>query len=172
MLLRLKLDFQPFLSCTYILLYISSFLQNTSFWNSLCCFDNNKLEHFSICEYRKAFSVRMYQFWSMCSDRWFPESARWLAAKGRTVQCARELQHIATTNGTVLPVDTMATLQKIAAKKERIYGLASLFSNWRLAKNTVLVVYLWWVSRCHSKLSFLNFMEFNSPLRWLEFLIL
>jgi len=37
----------------------------------------------------------------------------------------------------------MLKLQKIAAKKEKIYGLASLFSNWRLAKNTVLVVYLW-----------------------------
>jgi len=125
-----------------------------SFWNSVCCFDNNKWVRFSMCEYRKAFSVSMYQFWSMCSGRWFPESARWLAAKGRIVQCARELRHIARTNGTVLPADTMLTLQKIAAKKEKIYGLASLFANWRLAKNTVLVVYLWWVSKGHSRLSF------------------
>lgn len=78
--------------------------------------------------------------------KWFPESARWLAAKGRTVQCARELRHIAKTNGTDLPDNTMRTLQKIAAKKEKIYGLASLFSNWRLAKNTVLVVYVWVVN--------------------------
>ncbi|GFG29642.1 hypothetical protein Cfor_10087 [Coptotermes formosanus] len=78
--------------------------------------------------------------------KWFPESARWLAAKGKAVQCAQELRHIARTNGTVLPDDTMLTLRKIAAKKERIYGLASLFSNWRLAKNTILVVYLWVVN--------------------------
>jgi hypothetical protein len=37
----------------------------------------------------------------------------------------------------------MQTLHRIAAKRERIYGLASLFSSWRLAKNTVLLVYLW-----------------------------
>lgn len=120
-----------------------------SFWNSLFCFDNNEWVHFSICEYRKAFSVSMYQFWSVCCGRWFPESARWLAAKGRTSQCERELRHIATVNGTVLPSNTMVTLQKIAARKEKIYGLASLFSNWRLAKNTILIVYLWWVSRGH-----------------------
>lgn len=78
--------------------------------------------------------------------KWFPESARWLAAKGRTVKCARELRRIARTNERALPDDTMITLQKIAAKKERIYGLASLFSNWRLAKNTFLIVYLWVVN--------------------------
>lgn len=78
--------------------------------------------------------------------KWFPESARWLAAKGRTTQCARELRHIAKTNRTALPDNAMLTLQKIAAKKEKIYGPASLFSNWRLAKNTVLVVYLWVVN--------------------------
>lgn len=142
-----------------------------SFWNSLCCSDNNKWVHFCMCEHRKAYSVGMHQFWSMCSGRWFPESARWLAAKGRTVQCARELRHIAKTNGTDLPDNTMRTLQKIAAKKEKIYGLASLFSNWRLAKNTVLVVYVWWVSRDHRRLSFLNVMQFYSALGWLQFQI-
>ncbi|XP_069687232.1 carcinine transporter-like isoform X2 [Periplaneta americana] len=78
--------------------------------------------------------------------RLFPESARWLAAKGKTRRCARELRHIATVNGTFLPDDAMVKLKLIAAKKERIYGLASLFSNWRLAKNTVLIVYLWVVN--------------------------
>ncbi|KDR09584.1 hypothetical protein L798_00320, partial [Zootermopsis nevadensis] len=78
--------------------------------------------------------------------KWFPESARWLAARGETTRCARELRNIAKTNGSSLPNDTMLTLRKIAAKKERIYGLASLFSNWRLAKNTTLIVYLWVVN--------------------------
>jgi hypothetical protein len=59
------------------------------------------------------------------------------------VECAKELRRIARTNKRALPEDTMIILQKIAAKRERIYGLASLFSNWRLAKNTVLIVYLW-----------------------------
>ena len=126
---------------------------------------------FLLCEYRRALSVGMNQFWSMCFGRWFPESARWLAAKGRTTQCARELRHIAKTNRTALPDNAMLTLQKIAAKKEKIYGPASLFSNWRLAKNTVLVVYLWWVSRGHRRLSFLNFIQFYSPLGWLQFQI-
>jgi hypothetical protein len=76
-------------------------------------------------------------------SRWFPESARWLAARGKTVECAQELRRIARTNKRALPDDAMIILQKIAAKRERIYGLASLFSNWRLAKNTVLIVYLW-----------------------------
>jgi hypothetical protein len=59
------------------------------------------------------------------------------------MECAQELRRIARTNKRILPEDTMIILEKIAAKKERVYGLASLFSNWRLAKNTVLIVYLW-----------------------------
>ena len=78
-----------------------------------------------------------------CVHRYFPESARWLAAKGRIKKCAKELQKMAKTNKTLLPEDTAYTLNKIAAKKEKIYGIASLFNHWRIAKNTMLIVYLW-----------------------------
>ncbi|KAJ9573945.1 hypothetical protein L9F63_008687, partial [Diploptera punctata] len=73
----------------------------------------------------------------------FPESARWLAAKGKIKKCAKELQKMANMNKTLLPVETDNILNKIAAKKEKIYGVASLFNHWRLAKNTILIVYLW-----------------------------
>lgn len=75
--------------------------------------------------------------------KYFPESARWLAAKGRIKKCAKELEKIAKMNKSLLPDDTADTLNKIAAKKEKIYGVASLFNHWRLAKNTLLIVYLW-----------------------------
>ncbi|XP_067015458.2 organic cation/carnitine transporter 2 isoform X2 [Anabrus simplex] len=76
----------------------------------------------------------------------FPESPRWLASRGKIDRCEKVLLHIAKINGTSLPPDTRAKLKKIASQKEKFYGLASLFSSWRLAKNTVLISATWVIS--------------------------
>jgi hypothetical protein len=49
------------------------------------------------------------------------------------------LKQIAKENGTSLPDNTMEILKKLERRKEKVYGVASLFSNWRLMRNTVLI---------------------------------
>lgn len=78
--------------------------------------------------------------------RSFPESPRWLATRGHSKRCLDVLQYIAATNGTTLSPGAMATLEKMAGHKEEVYGVASLFSSWRLAKNTALVSITWCVN--------------------------
>nr|CAD7200915.1 unnamed protein product [Timema douglasi] len=71
--------------------------------------------------------------------KWFPESPRWLAATGRVAKCEKALGKIAQMNETTLPPDTAEILLTLSKKKEKSYGFASLFSSWRLAKNTFLI---------------------------------
>lgn len=54
-----------------------------------------------------------------------------------------ELKKIAKTNNKKLPSDIETKLQKISLVHEKSYGVMSLFGNWRLAKNTILVVNGW-----------------------------
>lgn len=75
--------------------------------------------------------------------RWMPESPRWLASRGRVKDSAKALSQIAKVNGTELPENTYEILEQIAAKKEKIYGIPSLFSNKRLAKNTLMIMICW-----------------------------
>lgn len=72
-----------------------------------------------------------------------PESPRWLASRGRVKDSIKALNQIAEVNGTKLPDDTQEILEQIAAKKEKIYGIPSLFSNKRLAKNTLMIIVCW-----------------------------
>ncbi|XP_067015468.2 organic cation/carnitine transporter 2 [Anabrus simplex] len=76
----------------------------------------------------------------------FPESPRWLASCGKIEQCQKVLSYIAEINGTSLPPDTKDILKKIAGRKEKFYGIASLFTSWRLGKNVVLICGSWVIS--------------------------
>lgn len=55
------------------------------------------------------------------------------------------LQYISKINGTKLPDDTLQQLQKLTKHIEKTYGFASLFSSWRLAKNTIIISISWYV---------------------------
>lgn len=72
------------------------------------------------------------------------ESPRWLANKGRLTECARELNKIAKINGRKITI-TEKSLQDALPKHqvEHVYGMMSLFSGWRLAKNTMMIVVCW-----------------------------
>nr|CAD7269703.1 unnamed protein product [Timema shepardi] len=76
----------------------------------------------------------------------FPESPRWLAARGRTTECIQELRRIADANGTEVPLNAVEVLKRLGEKRENTYGFASLFSSWTLAKNTSLIMMCWLIN--------------------------
>nr|CAD7424296.1 unnamed protein product [Timema monikensis] len=76
----------------------------------------------------------------------FPESPRWLAARGRTTECIQELRRIADANGTEVPMNAVEVLKRLGEKRENTYGFASLFSSWTLAKNTSLIMMCWLIN--------------------------
>lgn len=71
--------------------------------------------------------------------RTFPESPRWLATKGKARKCLKVLKYMARQNGTKLPDNALSMLEKLSGKKEKVYGVASLFANRRLVRNTILI---------------------------------
>lgn len=71
------------------------------------------------------------------------ESPRWLASQGKTAKCIRQLEVIAKMNKTKVPKDAWITLRKSGAKSEKGFGVMSLFSSWRLAKNTLMLISCW-----------------------------
>ena len=72
------------------------------------------------------------------------ESPRWLATKRHLQRCADELNKIAKINGKKITV-TVKMLEDMLpdTKVEDVYGMASLFTGWRLAKNTTLIIMCW-----------------------------
>jgi len=72
-----------------------------------------------------------------------PESPRWLASRGKVKRAMASLQYIADVNGKQLPEDTLPVLEAIASRKEKTFGIPSLFSNARLAKNTFMIITCW-----------------------------
>lgn len=71
------------------------------------------------------------------------ESPRWLASRGKMVQCEKMLRRIAKVNGTTLNDDALEMLKIHSSNPEKIYGVMSLFSSWRLARNTIMIVTCW-----------------------------
>ena len=53
--------------------------------------------------------------------------------------CEQQLRHIAKVNGTQIDNESLKLLQKLQNKKETVFGIASLLSSWRFAKNACLV---------------------------------
>ena len=72
------------------------------------------------------------------------ESPRWLATKRHLERCAVELNRIAKINGKKVTV-TVKMLEEMLpdVKVEEVYGIASLFTGWRMAKNTLLIIVCW-----------------------------
>ncbi|XP_071441246.1 organic cation transporter protein-like [Hetaerina americana] len=80
--------------------------------------------------------------------RMIPESPRWLAAKNRPEEASKVLMEIARINKRELPNDCMEKLKHIAevSRKQKCYGLISLFSSKRLAFHTILIMICWIVT--------------------------
>ncbi|KAF2880324.1 hypothetical protein ILUMI_25837 [Ignelater luminosus] len=89
------------------------------------------------------------------------ESPRWLISRGKTARCIKELQKIAKVNKTELPKDAILTLNLIAKDTEKVYGMMSLFSHWRLAKNTICIVICWIVTLLSYLVIILNTTNLN-----------
>lgn len=71
------------------------------------------------------------------------ESPRWLANKGKTEKCVKELEKIAKVNNTKVPPRALYDLSKDENEEETVYGALSLFSQWRMAKNTSILSLCW-----------------------------
>lgn len=76
-------------------------------------------------------------------SRYMIESPRWLSSRGRLEDCEKMLRHIAKVNKTTLNDDALEILKQDKFVQEKLYGMASLFSSFRLAKNTLMMVSLW-----------------------------
>lgn len=72
------------------------------------------------------------------------ESPRWLATVGKFRESAMTLQYIARVNGKSFEV-TEKYLRTVLpeAQATKTYGIISLFSGRRIAKNTTLLVACW-----------------------------
>ncbi|XP_026479554.1 solute carrier family 22 member 4-like [Ctenocephalides felis] len=92
----------------------------------------------------------------LISNKYMIESPRWLASRGKMVQCEKMLRRIAKVNGTTLNDDALEMLKIHSSNPEKIYGVMSLFSSWRLARNTIMIVTCWIVGGLSYFLLILN----------------
>lgn len=72
------------------------------------------------------------------------ESPRWLVNRGQLDKAAYYLNCIAKINKKSIRLDKKQ-LQSLLPNDgpEKIYGMLSLFANFRLAKNTLIIIFCW-----------------------------
>lgn len=76
--------------------------------------------------------------------RYMIESPRWLANKRRFSQCVKQLNTIAKVNKSKVRITEEELIESLPkGNVETVYGIASLFTHWRLAKNTMLIIVCW-----------------------------
>lgn len=83
----------------------------------------------------------------LCFPYYMIESPRWLANKQKFQRCADTLNRIAKINKSETRYSE-SSLKEIFGKQEeeKVYGVMSLFSHWRLMRNTGLLILGWTVS--------------------------
>lgn len=80
----------------------------------------------------------------LCFPYYMIESPRWLANKKNYAKCAEMLNRIAEINKKKIRYTANALKDLLHHNDdEKIYGMMSLFSHWRLARNTMLLVVGW-----------------------------
>ncbi|XP_049862329.1 carcinine transporter-like [Schistocerca gregaria] len=72
--------------------------------------------------------------------RWFPESPRWLACRGREQEALAVLRRIAATNGSTVPPFALQVIQTVGKSKTDRRGFLCIFSSWNVFRNTVILI--------------------------------
>lgn len=78
----------------------------------------------------------------------FPESARWLAVKGRLQEAEAVISHLARVNGRQKPKDTLERLQEVMeeelkAGQGRRYTYIDVYRGWRMAVTSLAINFIW-----------------------------
>lgn len=72
------------------------------------------------------------------------ESPRWLINRGRLGQAAFYLNRIAKINKKNVQLNEKSLRAMLPREEpEKVYGILSLFSGFRLAKNTIILIICW-----------------------------
>lgn len=71
------------------------------------------------------------------------ESPRWLLSRCKFEKCEKMLRRIADINGMALDKDALQEMKGMSFTPEKVYGILSLFSSFRLALSTILIVICW-----------------------------
>ncbi|XP_049862327.1 solute carrier family 22 member 7-like [Schistocerca gregaria] len=72
--------------------------------------------------------------------RWFPESPRWLACRGREQEALAVVRRIAATNGSTVPPFALQVIQTVGKSKKDRRGFLGIFSSWSVFRNTVILI--------------------------------
>ncbi|XP_049862328.1 carcinine transporter-like [Schistocerca gregaria] len=72
--------------------------------------------------------------------RWFPESPRWLACRGREQEALAVVRRIAATNGSTVPPFALQVIQTVGKSKTDRRGFLGIFSSWNVFRNTVILI--------------------------------
>uniref|UniRef100_A0A1I8NHI3 Major facilitator superfamily (MFS) profile domain-containing protein n=1 Tax=Musca domestica TaxID=7370 RepID=A0A1I8NHI3_MUSDO len=95
------------------------------------------------------------------------ESPRWLISKKRFGDAIRQFKKIARINGRQFDMSEKELITIYTSTKQEVtYGIASLFSGWRLAKNTCIMGFSW----CVVAVSYFTLVLFSSRMNGNPFL--